>query len=167
MQLQELSDNGFGMSQDICPHTHDAWVKLVRTEQTLLAKVEEHLKRAGFPPLEWYDVLLELDKSETGALPQAAVQSRVLLAQYNLCRLVDRLEREGYVGRSPSPDDGRSNVLTITGKGRELRRAMWPVYAATIQSHVGSRLSGDEAQQLAALLGKLTDARPGEMRAAE
>jgi DNA-binding MarR family transcriptional regulator len=136
-----------------------AWTRLVRTEQTMLARVEEDLKREGFPPLEWYDVLFELDSEPAGVLPQAAVQSRILLAQYNLCRLVDRLQREELVERRPSPDDGRSNLLVITDKGRELRRAMWPTYAAAIEAHLGSRISCAEARALADILGKLTENR--------
>lgn len=132
-----------------------AWVQLIRTEQTILSRVEADLKEQGFPPLEWYDVLNELDQAPDGRVPQAQVQSRVLLAQYNLCRLVDRLEREGLVRREPSPDDGRSNMLVITEKGRQLRRSMWPLYAAAIQTHLGSRLTCDEARQLAGLLGQL------------
>jgi DNA-binding MarR family transcriptional regulator len=137
-----------------------AWVQLVRTEQTILARVEADLKERGFPPLEWYDVLLELDNAPDGRLPQASVQSRVLLAQYNLCRLVDRLEREGLVKRQPSPDDGRSNLLIITGDGRKLRQTMWPAYAEAIQRHLGSRLTCEEARQLAGLLGRLVQTEP-------
>jgi DNA-binding MarR family transcriptional regulator len=133
----------------------EAWTCLVRTEQALLAKVEEHLKRSGFPPLEWYDVLIELDREPAGTLPQSVVQSRVLIAQYNLCRLCDRLEREGLLRRVPSPDDGRSNLLVITEEGRKLRRDMWPAYASAIEAHLGSRLSPGEATELARLLGKL------------
>jgi DNA-binding MarR family transcriptional regulator len=132
-----------------------AWVQLIRTEQTILSRVEADLKEQGFPPLEWYDVLYELDQVPGGRVPQAHVQSRVLLAQYNLCRLVDRLEREGLVHRQPSPADGRSNLLVITDKGRQLRERMWPAYAAAIQNHLGSRLSCEEARQLASLLGRL------------
>lgn len=162
MHLQEISDNVSVMNvatAEICPHLLSAWMRLVRTEQSMLTRVEEDLKKAGFPPLEWYDVLLELDREAAGALPQAAVQNRVLLAQYNLCRLIDRLQREGLVERKPSPDDGRSNILTITDEGRRLRRAMWPIYAEAIKSHLGSRLEGDEAETLARLLGKLTQPR--------
>ena len=56
-------------------------------------------------------------------LRQTGVQDRTQLAQYNVCRLVDRLEREGLVERHQCRMDGRSNVLVITAKGRELRRA--------------------------------------------
>lgn len=133
-----------------------AWTRLVRAEQVVLARVEDNLKRAGFPPLEWYDVLLQLDRAADGVLPQGVVQSRMLVAQYNLCRLVDRLEREDLVLRQPSPDDGRSNRLVITGKGRALRAAMWPVYSGAIEAHFGSRLTCPEAGMLAGLLDQIT-----------
>ena len=50
-------------------------------------------------------------------LRQTGVQDRTQLAQYNVCRLVDRLEREGLVERHQCQVDGRSNVLVITAKG--------------------------------------------------
>jgi len=67
----------------------------VRTERTLLDKVEEDLKRARLPPLDWYHVLYEIDRSPKGMMRQTGVQDRTQMAQYNVCRLVDRLEREG------------------------------------------------------------------------
>jgi DNA-binding MarR family transcriptional regulator len=137
------------------PAVIDAWSSLVRIERALFAKVEEQLKRAGLPPLDWYHVLHEVDASPKGMLRQNSVQDRTQMAQYNVCRLVDRLEREGLVERHPCQLDGRNNVVLITAKGRALRRTMWPVYAAAIEEHFGVRLSPAEAEQLAGLLGKL------------
>jgi DNA-binding MarR family transcriptional regulator len=132
----------------------EAWATLVRAERTLLDRVEESLKQAGLPPLDWYHVLHEVDRSPKGMLRQSGVQDRTQLAQYNVCRLVDRLEREGLLERRQCQLDGRNNVLVITAKGRELRRAMWPVYADAIEQHFGARLSQAEAEQLARLLAK-------------
>ena len=133
----------------------DAWISLLRTERTLIDKVEERLKRAGLPPLDWYHVLNEVDRAPKSRLRQAQVQERIQLAQYTMCRLVDRLERDGLMQRQPCQQDGRNNVLWITPKGRALRRSMWPVYAAAIDDQFGSRLTRAEAEQLAGLLAKL------------
>ena len=133
----------------------EAWAGLVRTQRTLLDKVEDNLKRAGLPPLDWYHVLHEVDRSPKGMMRQSGVQNRTQLAQYNVCRLVDRLEREGLVERHQCRQDGRNNVLLITAKGRVLRRQMWPAYAAAIEEHFGTRLTAAEAEQLAGLLAKL------------
>jgi DNA-binding MarR family transcriptional regulator len=136
----------------------DAWANLVRAERTLLDKVEENLKQAGLPPLDWYHVLHEVERSPKGVMRQSGVQDRTQLAQYNVCRMVDRLEREGLLERRPCQIDGRSNDLVITAKGREVRRAMWPIYAAAIEQHFGARLSQAEAEQLARLLSKVMPA---------
>ena len=138
----------------------DAWAGLVRTQRTLLDRVEEALKRARLPPLDWYHVLYEIDRAPKGMLRQTGVQDRTQLAQYNVCRLVDRLQREGLVERHQCRIDGRNNVLVITAKGRALRRAMWPVYATAIEEHFGAHLSQAEAEQLARLLGKLVHPEP-------
>ena len=132
----------------------DAWISLMRTKRTLIDKVEERLKRAGLPPLECYHVLNEVERAPKGMLRQAQVQERTQSAQYTLCRLVDRLERDGLMERHQCQRDGRNNVLVLTAKGRALRRSMWPVYAAAVEEHFGSRLSRAEAEQLARLLGK-------------
>jgi DNA-binding MarR family transcriptional regulator len=133
----------------------EAWASLVRTERALRDKVEEALKRARLPPADWYHVLNEIDRAPRGMLRQTGVRDRTQLAQYNVCRLVDRLQGEGLVERHQCQLDGRNNVLLITAKGRALRRQMWPVYAEAIAEHVGAHLNQTEAEQLARLLGKL------------
>jgi DNA-binding MarR family transcriptional regulator len=140
----------------LTPDAIEAWAGLVRTEKVLVRKVEEQLRAAGFPPLDWYHVLYEVERAPRGMLRQSGVQDRTQLAQYNVCRLVDRLQREGLVERRPCELDGRNNVLVITAKGRALRRAMWPAYAAAIRQHFSARLSQAETEQLARLLSKLT-----------
>jgi DNA-binding MarR family transcriptional regulator len=132
-----------------------AWARLVRAQQAVLAAVEADLKAAGFPPLAWYDALLELSRAEKGLRP-FALEQELLLAQYNLSRLLDRLERAGYLERRACPEDGRGQIVAITPSGRALVKRMWPTYRAAIARHVGAKLSEDDASRLAALLGKLT-----------
>ena len=143
------------MNAKLTPAVVEAWANLVRTEGRSSTRSRRSLKRARLPPLDWYHVLHEIDRSPKGMLRQTGVQDRTQLAQYNVCRLVDRLEREGLVERRQCPVDGRNNVLLITAKGRALRRSMWPVYAAAIEAHFGAHLSEADAEQLARLLGKL------------
>ena len=105
------------MNATLTPAVIEAWASLVRTEKALVDKMEERLKREGFPPLDWYHVLYEVDRSPQGMMRQAGVQDRTQLAQYNVCRLVDRLEKDGLVERHQCTQDGRSNVLLHHGQG--------------------------------------------------
>ncbi|NKB59775.1 MAG: MarR family transcriptional regulator [Alphaproteobacteria bacterium] len=134
-----------------------AWARLVRVSQTLLMQVETGLKAAGFPPLPWYDALLELKRAGAGGLRPFQLQERMLLAQYNLSRLVDRLVASGYVARLPSTEDGRGQILNITKEGRALLRRMWPTYRAEIQAHFAERLNKREIRDLGNILGKLRE----------
>src|SRR6478736_9230148 len=77
----------------------DAWIGLMRAQQRLLGQIEADLKLAGLPPLGWYDVLWELVRSPQGRLRPFEIEERTLLAQYNLSRLIDRLENAGLVQR--------------------------------------------------------------------
>ena len=133
-----------------------AWTRLIRAQQAALSAVEADLKAADFPPLGWYDVLLELSRSEGDGLRPFALEEKLLLAQYNLSRLLDRLETAGYVARRACAEDGRGQIVAITASGRALVKRMWPTYRAAIARHVGAKLSEDEAARLAALLEKLT-----------
>ena len=134
-----------------------AWTRLVRASQSVLSAVEADLKTAGFPPLSWYDALLELDRATDRSLRPFELQERMLLAQYNLSRLVDRLEKSGYVERRPYRKDGRGHIVKITRQGRALLRRMWPAYAKAIEANLGQKLSEREAAALAQALAKLVE----------
>jgi DNA-binding MarR family transcriptional regulator len=132
-----------------------AWTCLLRAHHAALGRVEADLKAADLPPLAWYDVLLELDRTGTAGLRPFELERRLLLPQYALSRLLDRIAAAGYLERRPCAQDGRGHLLVITRSGRTLRRRMWPVYASAIERAVGTRLTDGEAAHLADLLAKL------------
>lgn len=132
-----------------------AWARLLRAHKRALSIVEGDLKSAGLPPLDWYDVLLELDRVGNGGLRPFELERELLLPQYGLSRLLDRIEKAGYLERRPCEQDGRGQILIITKTGRDIRRRMWPVYSKAITSAIGMHLTEADATRLARLLGKL------------
>ena len=138
------------------PATTDAWIALVRAQQRALTSVEADLRSAGFPPLSWYDILLELRRAGSDGLRPMEFEDRLLLAQHNVSRLLDRLEKAGYVSRDAHESDGRGQRIHATEAGLDLQKRMWPVYGAAIERHLGSRLNDDaEAGILARLLARI------------
>jgi DNA-binding MarR family transcriptional regulator len=133
-----------------------AWAALLGTQQRAMQAVEAALGRAGLPPLAWYDVLLELERAGKPGLRPFELQGVMLLAQYNLSRLLDRLEAKGLVERRECPQDGRGQVVVITAGGRTLRKRMWPVYAAAIKANFSDHLSARQVASLDAVLGTLS-----------
>src|SRR5580765_6423253 len=105
-----------------------AWARLLKASAKLLALAERDLKEADLPPLAWYDALLELHRTRPDGLRPGDLQRLMLLPQYNVSRLVDRLEESGYAMRRPHPQDGRGQMLQITDAGTDLIKRMWDVY---------------------------------------
>ena len=134
-----------------------AWVQLIRAHRSALCSVEKALRAADLPSLEWYDVLLELERG--GPLRPRDLQDRLLLAQSNLSRLIDRMEADGLVTRERCSEDARCQWIRATDSGQALRRRMWPIYAGAIRTAVESRLTRAQAAQLGDLLGKLSNCR--------
>jgi DNA-binding MarR family transcriptional regulator len=145
-----MSDSAF------TPAIEQAWINLVRAEQVVIAAVEAEVKAAGLPPLAWYDVLLELSRprSEAG-MRQNELERRLLFSQYNLSRLIDRLEAAKYVERKSCPEDGRGHVVVATAAGRKFQKQMWPVYRDAVTRRVSSKLTNKETAELGRLLEKL------------
>jgi DNA-binding MarR family transcriptional regulator len=141
-----------------CEATVLAWSRLMRAHRAALAAAEQALRDGGLPPLEWYDVLWELERA--GPLRPRDLQGRLLLAQYNLSRLLDRMADAGLLERRTCKEDGRGLVVAATKEGVKLRRRIWPVYAEAIQVAIGAKLGPTDAAALAALLGRLTEAEP-------
>src|SRR3954447_2919928 len=104
------------MSRNISHAVVNAWARLIRAREIVVGAVERDLKAAGLPPLAWYDVLLELSRTPAGRLRPFEIEKEILLAQYNLSRLLDRLEKEGLIAREPCDDDGRGQWVVVTEK---------------------------------------------------
>ncbi|WP_436112771.1 MarR family winged helix-turn-helix transcriptional regulator [Neorhizobium tomejilense] len=128
----------------------------MRAQQLVLGAIEQDLKAADLPSLGWYDVLLELSRAEGGRLRPYEIEERTLLAQHNLSRLLDRIDKAGLVQREVFSEDGRGRWVIITEDGRAMQARMWNVYAAAIQRHLGDKLDDAQADQLAELLAALS-----------
>ncbi len=137
----------------------EAWIAFLRAHRHNMAAVEAEFRAGGYPPLSWYDVLLELKRAQTG-LRAVDLERRLLVAQYNVSRLLLRMERAGLIHRTADPADRRGRRLHLTDRGRQLQEEMWPIYAPVIQEQLGAALSDDEARQLTLLLNKLHQEKP-------
>ena len=89
-----------------------------------------------------------------GSLPLGQHADRLACVKSNVTQLVDRLEADGLVTRSPDPDDKRSRLASITDAGRRIYQD-----GARIQRQVDEEffasLSSDDSQRLTEIIAKL------------
>ena len=157
LQLQLLIVKLFLMKNLPSKSTIHAWVLLHRAHRKLLEQVGLSLKSNALPPLDWYDVLLELHHEGSVGLRQYEIGERILLNKHNLSRLIDRLEKQHLVRRDTCEEDGRGNRIKITEEGEEVLKRVWPVYGQSIQTEFGEKLSQNECLELSRLLEKVLE----------
>jgi DNA-binding MarR family transcriptional regulator len=131
------------------------WGRILRVSRQGLEAVEDALKSKGLPPLAWYDLLHEIAEAGDAGIRPFELVDRLLLAQYNVSRLLARLEAAGAIEKLDASEDGRGQYVRITELGREKRRRIWEVYGPMIARLVEAKLPESDLEHLASLLGKL------------
>ena len=131
------------------------WIRLMRAQTKALSAIEADLKSASLPVLAWYDVLLELRRAADIGLRPFELESRLLLAQHNVSRLLDRMEAKGLIERKAFEGDGRGLRIVISKAGRDLQKHIAPIYQSALEKFFSSKLNEAEATKLAELLALL------------
>lgn len=79
----------------------------------------EAISRAGGITAQQYQALLAIGCGPD-PMTMKDLAEHLLLQQHAATQMVDRLQKAGLVDRRPSPADGRSVVLNLTGPGAQL-----------------------------------------------
>lgn len=124
--------------------------RLVRT----LADAELSDIGVGAPAL---GVLLRL--AEDDGLTQAELARRQRVEAPTMCRMVDRLARDGFVERLPDSSDRRAIRVRLTGKGSAAAERGTAVVDA-IERDAFAGLDDGERRQLIDLLGRVIERIP-------
>jgi MarR family transcriptional regulator, 2-MHQ and catechol-resistance regulon repressor len=100
-----------------------------RLEQRLGSAMEAH---TGLPHA-WFEVLIRLARSPEGQLTMGALAEEIALTTGGVTRLVDRMQKAGYVERRRCPDDRRVSYTGITDSGREILDRTFPEHARNLR----------------------------------
>ncbi|HYV59091.1 MAG TPA: MarR family transcriptional regulator, partial [Acidimicrobiia bacterium] len=107
----------------------------------------------GFP-ITYFDVLAQLTAAG-GRLRMSELADAVILSRSGVTRLVDRMERGGFVKREHCPTDRRAMYATITPAGKRALAKARPVHLRGVAEHFARHLTDDDAKTLAAALGRM------------
>lgn len=129
-------------------------VRLLRISSSGLSDFFEPAFRALNLSEHSFHVLCLLVADESGAASPSELSDMVCTSRSNMTRILEELERAGWVARSVAPRDARRHVIAITEPGREKVRQTVPRIAEPIE-RAFSDLSKEEFALLHHLLRKL------------
>ena len=125
-----------------------AVTSVMRVQQIWLARLNEALAPYGLT-FARYEALMLLYFSRAGALPLGKIGLRLQVHPASVTNLIDGLERDGLVRRSPHPSDGRTTLATLTAQGRSLAlRATRELHAISF----GAQLAEEDLRVLTQVL---------------
>jgi DNA-binding MarR family transcriptional regulator len=138
------------------PEGIGAWRAFLQSHAVVVPRIERRLQAETGLPFAWYDVLLEVN----GAKPERRLRmqelgDRVTISRSRVSRVVDELERAGYVVREPDPSDRRGAFAAITPAGRTVLRAAAPVYLAAVADEFLAPLTRSEQRTLEIALDRV------------
>jgi DNA-binding MarR family transcriptional regulator len=107
-----------------------------------------------------YEVLLRLASAPDRRMRRVDLAGQVLLTASGITRLLDGLERCGYVERASCDSDRRVVYAVLTDAGAEKFQVASASHFAQIDELFRARLEEDDLAQLHSLLTQL--AQPGE-----
>src|SRR5215470_2715858 len=95
------------------------FVAILKAADTLGSEAEQLLKSAGLTGAQ-YNVLRILRGAEPEGLACRAIGDRMISRDPDITRLLDRMEKHGWITRERQSDDRRVVKTRITKKGLEL-----------------------------------------------
>lgn len=129
------------------------WLRLLACSTQIETEIRRRLRARFGTTLSRFDYLAQLQRHPEG-LRMNALSRCLMVTGGNVTGLTDQLQAEGWVQRSPAPDDRRAAVLTLTPLGRQRFAAMAAEHEAWVVE-LFAGLGDDERQALHGLLGRL------------
>jgi DNA-binding MarR family transcriptional regulator len=128
-----------------------AWAGFLMGHARIVRALDAELERGHGLPLSSYDVLIQLSIAPDRRLRMFELADAVVLSRSGLTRLVDRLERCGFVERERGDTDPRQTYARLTDRGLQAVAEASPTHIAGIKERFLERLSSEQTKQLVAI----------------
>jgi DNA-binding MarR family transcriptional regulator len=133
----------------------EPWVRFLRAHAAITRQLSARLETQHGLTLSDYDVLVQLYFAPERALRRVDLARSVLLTASGITRLLDGLERSGWVEKKSCDSDARVSYAALTDAGATKFEEASASHRADIDELFSSNFSEAEHKQLGELLGRL------------
>ncbi|GAA2089103.1 MarR family transcriptional regulator [Aeromicrobium tamlense] len=126
----------------------EAWLALVSILEVLPATLDSQLGRDADLTFFEFLVLVQLAETHEDSMRLTDLATAMNTTPARLSRVVTRLEHDGLLLRTASPDDGRSRHARLTPSGWERLEAASPGHVDLVREVFVSRLTREQLGQV-------------------
>ena len=135
----------------------EAWIRFLRAHASLTRQMSARLEADHGLTLNDYDCLVQLAYAPERSLRRVDLARSVILSPSGITRLLDGLEREGWVEKRSCDSDARVTYAHLTDAGLEKFKSARKTHLVDIEEAFGSRFTPEELEAVSSLLGRLLD----------
>jgi DNA-binding MarR family transcriptional regulator len=132
-----------------------AFVGLVRAYAATTRRLSADLENDHGLTLSDYEVLLHLAHAPDRRMRRIDLSRSVLLTPSGITRLLEGLERNGFVERGKCESDARVSYALLTQRGHAKLREASETHLEDIRAHFAERFAEEELDALGELLARL------------
>jgi len=145
-------------SQVLTTQVLPAWVRLLRAHAATTRQLSAELFAEHSLTINDFEALLHLSHAEGCAMRRVDLAEQLVLTASGVTRLLDGLERAGFVEKGTCESDARVTYAVLTNAGREKLNAAASTHLAQVHALFEERFDRTELETLAELLGRLPGA---------
>jgi DNA-binding MarR family transcriptional regulator len=132
-----------------------AWLKFLRAHAAVTRELSARIEAEHGLTLTDYDVLAQLFHADGNRLRRIDLARQVLLTASGITRLLDGLERAGWVEKARCDSDQRVTYAVLTAEGLAKITAARKTHHADVRELFGCKFSDEELGTLDELLSRL------------
>ncbi len=134
---------------------HPSWLRFLRAHAAITRQLSARLEAQHGLTMNDYDVLVQLYFAPEQSMRRVDIARAVLLTASGITRLLDGLERGGWVEKKACSTDARVSYAALTEAGVLKFEEARTTHIADIEELFGSNFNEDERDTLAELLARL------------
>jgi DNA-binding MarR family transcriptional regulator len=139
----------------------DAFARLLRAHAALTRELSARLTADHGLSITDYECLLALSHAEEGAMRRVDLAQQLMLTPSGVTRMLDGLERDGWVTKASCESDARVTYAVLTDEGRERLEEAGRSHVAQVRELIEQQLAPEEVETLVELLGRLPGGAAG------
>lgn len=133
----------------------EAWINLIRGQSAATRAVNAQLVADHGLTINDFECMLLLARADDRRMRRVDLAEQLILTASGVTRLLDGLEKEGWVDRAACASDRRVTYAVLTDEGLAKLRQASKSHVADLRTFFEARYTSEELEQLAALLGRL------------
>jgi len=134
-----------------------SWRAYLRANRELAVALDRDLQAVGVS-LPEYELLSMLSEAPMEQLRMSALATVIVQSRSRVTHTAARLERRGWVRRTPAPDDGRGVLLQLTDEGRDAITGFAVVHVTSVRRHLVDILTPEQFSALGEAMQAIRDA---------